>query len=64
MTTSKWYTSGRGQKSMQERSFAQLSSFYYEFSEIMSGSNPLTQDELRTLIAKRPRHGFMRAWLD
>jgi hypothetical protein len=34
------------------------------FNDIMKGPNPLSQDEIRKLIAKRPaEYAFMRAWL-
>jgi hypothetical protein len=34
------------------------------FNEIMSGPNPLTQEEIRGLIKKRPYdYGFMKAFL-
>lgn len=34
------------------------------FNEIMTGPNPLTKDEIRRLIEKRPeKYAGLRAWL-
>lgn len=50
-------------KQMFWASHERVYGFMREFHEIMSGDNPLTQEEIRAMVDKDPRYEFMRAWL-
>lgn len=52
------------QQAMQIHAQDRISEKYRAFNEIMTGPNPLTKDEIRKLVEKRPAfYAFLRAWL-
>lgn len=42
------------QKQMEQNSFHRMVEAYLTFCEIQKGPNPLTKDDVRKLIARRP----------
>jgi len=54
-----------GQKSMLRTAQERTHTVCKVFNEIMSGPNPLTPAEVRSLIAKRPEvYGVLAKWND
>lgn len=53
------------QKQMSASAERRFFDLCHTFNEIMTGPNPLTKDEIRRLIAKRPeKYGFLSKWAD
>lgn len=58
------YPTAEGQKRMQRSADQRILDVCKTFNEIMSGPNPLTKDEIRQMIKKRPDlYGCLRAWV-
>lgn len=54
-----------GERSEKVWTQADLLEKYKTFNEIMTGPNPLTKEEIRKLVEKRPeQYAWLRAWLD
>lgn len=57
--------SAEEQYDIRAQTQADILGTFKTFNEIMTGSNPLTKEEIRKLIEKRPeRYAGLRAWLD
>lgn len=57
------YTTAAGQKRMQQSADRRLLDVCRTFNDIMTGPNPLTREEVRKLIEKRPDvYGILEAW--
>lgn len=53
------------QHEMRAQTQADILGTFKTFNEIMAGPNPLTKEEIRRLVEKRPgRYAGLRAWLD
>jgi len=53
------------QKQMERSASSRIASICKTFNTIMTGPNPLTKEEIRKLIEKRPEvWGIFRAWVD
>lgn len=51
------------QKQMERSAFERSAKAYRTFNDIMTGPSPLTQDEIKRLIEKRPElWGRFRSW--
>lgn len=56
-------TKPQTQHQMQQAADARVNNVCKAFNEIQSGDNPLTPDEVRRLIQKRPEmYGVLEAW--
>lgn len=56
-------TTAEGQKFLQGQADRRLLDVCRTFNEIMTGPNPLTQDEINKLVAKRPIYQILRNWV-
>jgi hypothetical protein len=57
-------TSRPGQATIQAAEARKIAARCLAFNEIMTGPNPLTRDEIRTLIRRRPeKYGIFSAWV-
>lgn len=58
------WTTAEGQLRMQRSADERLRTRYRTFNEIMTGPNPLTREEMKKLLARRPDdYGFLEAWV-
>ena len=51
------------QQQMYYRAVGRNPELFILFDEVMKSDNPLTQEEIRTMIAKNPAYSFMKAYL-
>lgn len=57
------YTTAQGQKRMQRSADRRVLDLCRTFNDVMTGPNPLTKEEIRALIEKRPDvYSILAAW--